>query len=128
MRSEQLQSRKEFLMKEVEQVRKCYDALIEETRKLEKYAILVTGVTWSWCISHPQDLGINLLIWFPSIVVGLFGIRAAGVHHQARAARKYILKVEQMFALPDNMGWANEQIKNSKGFKSIVAVTAYFFG
>lgn len=127
MDTNQAQLEKEFLLKEVEQVRKNYDEFIEETRRLERYAIFVTGVIWSWCASHTDSFAFSLLIWFPSFACALFGLRAAGVHFQARAARQYIANVETIFNLTNQLGWANTQLKNSTGVPAIVAVTAYVF-
>jgi len=118
---------REFLLKELEQVRKDYEGFIEETRRLERYAIVVIGATWSWCASHEDSFAFSLLVWFPAVACALFGSRAAAIHIQARAARRYIAKVERALELPIELGWAADQMQQSTGIPAVVAITAYVF-
>ena len=118
---------RDFLMKEVEHLRKNYDEFIEETRRLERYAIVVTGATWSWCAANTHNYAFGLLVWFPAFACALFGLRAAAIHYQSRAVRQYIANVEATFQLPAQLGWAGVQIQHSTGVPALVAVTAYIF-
>jgi hypothetical protein len=120
-------SDREFLVDEVEQVRKDYQSLIEETRRLERYAIVVVGATWSWCASNTDNFAFSLLVWFPAAAVTLFGLRAAAIHVQARAARHYLVKVEHALGLPNELGWGADQNRQSGGIPAVVAITAYAF-
>lgn len=127
MNSELSDQNKEFLVKELNQVRKDYDGYVEETRRLERYAILVTGITWSWCASHTDNFAFSLLTWFPAVACALFGLRAAAIHIQARAARQFSVKIESALQLPNHLSWARNQQQQSKGAPSLVAITAYLF-
>jgi hypothetical protein len=118
---------REFLLNELDQVRKDYEGFIEETRRLERYAIVIIGVTWSWCASNADSFAFHLLIWFPAAACALFGIRAGAIHVQARAARRYIANVERALELPIQLGWGNDQMKQSRGIPALVAITAYLF-
>jgi hypothetical protein len=118
---------RDFLLKELEQVRKDYEGFIGETRRLERYAIVVIGVTWSWCASNVHSFAFSLLVWFPAAACALFGFRAAAIHVQARAARRYIAKVERALELPIQLGWGADQMQQSRGIPAIVAITAYAF-
>lgn len=120
-------TQREFLSKEIEVVLNSYNNLIEETRRLERYSILVTGVTWAWCASNATNYAFNLLIWFPAVACNLFGLRAAAIHWQSRAARAYLALVEREFGLQGDLGWASAQIRHSKGFAAFAAATAYVF-
>jgi hypothetical protein len=118
---------RDFLLKELDQVRKDYEGCVEETRRLERYAIVITGVTWSWCASNVHSFAFNLLVWFPAVACALFGSRAGAIHVQARAARRYIAKVEHALELPSHLGWGADQMQQSRGVPAIVAITAYVF-
>jgi hypothetical protein len=118
---------REFLLKELDQVRKDYEGFIEETRRLERYAIVIIGVTWSWCASNVQNFAFDLLVWFPAAACTLFGSRAGAIHVQARAARRYIAKVERALGLPIQLGWGGDQMQQSRGIPAVVAITAYAF-
>jgi hypothetical protein len=127
METDDIQAERDFLLAEVEQVRKTYEEFIEETRRLERYAILVAGTTWGWCASHVDSYAFSLFIWFPAVACGLFGLRAFGIHTQSLAARRYIAKIESVFVLSGHTGWAKFQIAQSKGLPAVVALTAYIF-
>lgn len=118
---------REYLLAEVADVRKSYDAFIEETRRLERYAILVAGTTWGWCAAHFDSDAFRLFVWFPAIACALFGIRALGIHMQSLEARRYIARIESVFLLPPSTGWAQSQISHSRRLPAVVALTAYLF-
>jgi hypothetical protein len=118
---------REFLTAELEQVRKDYDGYVEGTRKLERYAILVTGAIWSWCASHDENVAFRLMAWFPFVACALFGLRAAAIHFQARAARQFSVRIEQALGLPGDWSWSRDQQLQSRGVPSLVAATAYVF-
>ena len=120
-------SDREFLVDEVKQVREDYQSFIEETRRLERYAIVVVGATWSWCASNTGSFEFSLLVWFPAAAVTLFGLRAAAIHVQARAARHYLVKVEHALGVPKTLGWGADQNRQSGGIPAVVAITAYLF-
>jgi hypothetical protein len=85
------------------------------------------GVTWSWCASNVHSFAFNLLVWFPAAACALFGFRAGAIHVQARAARRYIAKVERALELPIQLGWGADKMQQSRGIPAIVAITAYAF-
>lgn len=117
----------ELLLREVEHVRNEYDEAIRQTRLLERYAVLVTGLIWSWCVTNPGQAGVDVLIWFPAILTAVFGIRAWSLHCRALAARRYIAEVEPTFSPPKDLGWAQKQINRKFGTHGLVACTAYLF-
>jgi hypothetical protein len=94
---------------------------------LERYAVVIIGVTWSWCASNANSFAFELLVWIPAVACALFGIRAGAIHVQARAARRYIANVERALELPIQLGWGRDQMKQSKGIPAFVAITAYLF-
>ena len=127
MNEKRMSAQQEFLAKEIEIVRTSYSALIEETRRLERYSIFVTGLTWGWCASNTTNYAFNLLIWFPAVACNLFGLRAGAIHWQSLAARAYLELVEREFDLQNGLGWASTQIRQSKGVAALSAATAYLF-
>jgi hypothetical protein len=127
MEPDDLQYERDFLLKEVEQVRKAYGEFIDQTRDLERYAILVTGTTWAWCASHADSYAFSLFVWFPALACGLFGLRAFGIHLRLMAARRYIAAIETVFLQSGPPGWARTQLAQDGGKPGVVAVTAYVF-
>lgn len=127
MSENELDSSREVLGKEIEHLRTAHDIYIEETRKLERYAILVSGLTWSWCVANADNYAFNFLIWFPTIACNLFGMRAWGIHQQSKEVREYIASRERELGLGENGGWASLQIQQSKGKDSKSAKTAKLF-
>ncbi len=55
----------EFLMKEAEYIRKAYDERVSQTRALERYALLSTGIVWSWCATNFEFPAVKILVWMP---------------------------------------------------------------
>ena len=116
-----------FLVEEFKHIQTSYHNLVEEAWQLERYAILVTGATWGWCATNTKSPGFALLVWFPSVACFLFGMRAAGIHFQLKATRRCMADIEKSFNLPQSISWASEQIRQSKGIPSFVAISAYLF-
>ena len=114
----------EFLMKEAEYIRKAYDERVSQTRTLERYALLSTGIIWSWCATNFEFPAVKILVWMPALITFLFGIRAWGNARAMNSAREYLVELENKLSLPENMGWARYLTRNEE---PRLAFTAYIF-
>ena len=114
----------EYLVKEAEYVRKAYDERVSQTRALERYALLATGLIWSWCATNYALPPVRILIWMPALITFLFGIRAWGYAKSMYTTRDYLIKIERMIALPDDIGWGRHLETREE---PRLAMTAYLF-
>ena len=116
-----------YLLEESKFIRSSYDSSIEETRKLERYALTLTGLTWGWYIANYGEPGYNLLIWFPCFVCFTFGIRSAAIHYRSVLLLRYLEIIESNYDLPDNTGFGGFHLGLSQGPPVMIAVSAYVF-
>jgi hypothetical protein len=114
----------EYLSKESEHVRKAYDDRVSQTRLLEQYSLLSTGLIWSWCATNYELPTVQILIWMPSIITLLFGVRAWGNANAMYRNRDYLVQIENRLALPEDIGWGR-YLKNNQERR--LAATAYAF-
>ena len=113
-----------FVMKEIEHLRKLSDNALNETRTLERFALVLTGVIWSWCATNFGLTKTVILIWFPALATFLFGIRAFGMYRYSLGIKKYILDAERHYQLPEHFGW--EKIEGRFG-PELRVITSYMF-
>jgi len=114
----------DYVIKESEYVRKVYDERISQTRALERYSLLSTGVIWSWCATNYTLPTVQILIWMPALITFLFGIRAWGNAKAMYKTREYLAKIESVILLPEDVGWGRHLKKNEE---PRLAITAYIF-
>jgi hypothetical protein len=76
-----------------------------ETSGLEKYALTITGVIWSWCIANSSVAGVKFLFFLPAFTTLLFGMRALSVYRLRSSIREYLKELQTMAGLPENFGW-----------------------
>ncbi len=108
---------RDFFVKEIEYLRNGIDESIRETRSLERYSLLVTGAIWSWCAAAQGSPGLNVIVWLPSFLVGLFGIRAWGIAKEIKTIDKYLDRVEGILGLPEGLGWERRQAEQRSPFE-----------
>ncbi len=114
----------EYIIKESEHVRKAYDDRVSQTRALERYSLLSTGIIWSWCATNYDLPTVKILIWMPALITFLFGIRAWGNAKAMYSTRDYLAKIESTILLPEDVGWGRH-LKNKE--EPRLAITAYIF-
>ncbi len=123
--NDQFISSSEYLVKEIEYLRRTFSDLRNETRALETYTLLSVGAIWSWYATNSSSSQVDFVLWLPFIVVNLFGIRALGVYMQMRTIRKYLEKLEATLNLPGELGW--EHFLNVHKTRAIWPITAFAF-
>ena len=92
----------EYLLKEAEHIRKAYDDRVSQTRALERYSLFLTGIIWAWCSTNFEFPAIRILVWMPSLITFLFGIRAWGNSIAMNRTRDYLAKLEKIAASEQN--------------------------
>lgn len=85
----------EYLIQESEYVRQSILPLINNLQALERYALLTTGVIWSWAATNSQSPGVRLLYWLPLLIQVLLGIRALVTWKSLYAQIKYLSQLER---------------------------------
>jgi len=114
----------DYVIKESEYVRKVYDERVSQTRALERYSLLSTGIIWSWCATNYTLPTVQILIWMPALITFLFGIRAWGNAKAMYNTREYLTKIESVILLPEDVGWGRHLKKNEE---PRLAITAHIF-
>ena len=114
----------EYIIKESEHARKAYDNRVIQTRLLERYSLLSAGIIWSWCATNLTLPAVNFLIWMPSLITFLFGIRAWGNAKAMCHIRDYLITIEDTIILPKELGWGR-QLKLKQ--EPRLAITPYIF-
>jgi hypothetical protein len=107
----------DFFMKEVDYLRGGINSSIQETRSLERYALMIIGVIWSWCAAHPGQQGLKLIIWFPFFTTFLFGLRCWGIAKRIRVTDDYLGRLEGKSGFSDGFGWERHQAENRSPFE-----------
>lgn len=97
-----------FLISEFEDRRKQILEIIRQIDNNERYALVVTGIFWSWLISTKQSPN-YLLTWIPTIIVGYFFIKWRLLSKSITEIAEYIKKVEEIIDLPHSLGWERRQ-------------------
>ena len=109
---------------EREYVRKLCTEYSGETSALERYALTLAGVIWSWCLTNSHAVGVRILLFAPVLTTTLFGIRALALYRSRQEAYAYIEKLDQLAGIPLGFGW--EQHHRGHG-QRLRVVTAYAF-
>jgi hypothetical protein len=113
-----------YVADELEFVRLNYSSQVEETQRLERYAVVVAAAIWSWCAAASSEIVVKLLIWLPVVSSVLFGLRSWAIGRQIEELRRYLQKVEHYVELPQPLGW--ERSRSVQSLRVRVA-TAYAF-
>ena len=114
----------EFIISECEHIRQAYDDRVNQTRLLERYALLATGLIWSWCATHMDSPAIQFLKWMPMVITFLLGLRAWGNAKAIFTTRDYLVRIEKQIDLPEGFGWGNYLKHNQE---SRLMLSAYLF-
>lgn len=115
----------QYLLKEAEFLRNVYNERAKETRLLERYSLIATGVIWSWCAANLEAPALKLLLWVPAIISSLFGIRAYSIYRIMVATRDYLASLESKLGLPNDFGWGH-QLKQQEQGQMFTALMFWF--
>lgn len=117
MKNESHQIAESYLMAERDFVRAIASEYSKETAALEKYALTLSGVIWSWGATHFGSVGIKVLFFAPALTTFLFGLRAWSVYRARESARAYVRTLSPS-------GWESYLCDHSGSFR---VHTAYMF-
>jgi hypothetical protein len=96
----------DFHLIQYDALRKEIESCVQEIRTLERYALLGTGIVWSWLAANPQ-LNIPYLFWYIPLLFSLLGwFRTTALAVSVRRLSQYIREVEEpYFCNEPGMGW-----------------------
>lgn len=113
-----------IIASEREHVRKICTEYSSQTSALERYALTLAGVIWSWCLTNVQAVGVKALLFAPVVTTSLFGIRAFALYRSLQIAAMYLEKLKQLSGLPPSFGWEQHHQENGQRLR---VATAYAF-
>lgn len=123
--TEKFSSPDEYLAKEREYLRALRTTYSKETQDLEKYALTVAGVIWSWCVANSSASGIKVLMFLPALTTLLFGLRALSTYRSRETIRRYLeAGLAEMPELPTTLGWERYLVTHGQTFR---IATAWIF-
>jgi hypothetical protein len=94
-----------FQLKEYEALKKEIEGAVQETRVLERYALVVTGGTWAWLLATDHRAAPEPVWWLPVPFVVFAGLRCVALYLSVRRIGDYLRdKVEPQF-FPLKSGW-----------------------
>lgn len=96
-----------FLVEEYKALRTQIDNHMKDLLNLEKWALTVAGIFWSWFATVGPKNPPGLIYWCPAIMSFLFGMRALGLHVMNLQVGKYIRLVENRLSVSKPDGWEN---------------------
>ncbi len=115
-------SQVDIICVELAYLRQKHDDASRETTAYERYALLITGLVFSWCATHNEADFLTILWWFPNAACALLGLRSFANHLLAKAIRGNIKKLHDKLHLADDLSW--EHIAQSAYLR---ATTFYCF-
>jgi hypothetical protein len=101
-----------FLIEEFKALRNEIDASVQETRSLERLAVISTGGVWTWLLKESK-LG-SLAAWLPLPIVFLCGIRSLAIYIDLLQMNKYIQERTEKFLLGTQGGWRNSPFQKER--------------
>jgi|GEM_PF-1581291 len=106
-----------YLSDEMDYLRSAYMEAVRETRVLERYALVATGVIWSWLAVNDAQGVMGYIVWFPAIITWLLGLRSWGIFKLLLSLRRYFALVEQSAELPGKLGWEKHKVDDRERFE-----------
>lgn len=96
----------DFHLKEFDSLRQEIVSSVEEGRRLERYALVITSGVWVWLLTHP-DIQLPLISWWiPFLFTCIGGIHAYTQLKNIQLMAEYIQILETMFCRTGELkGW-----------------------
>ena len=96
----------DFHLQEYDSLRQEIVSSVEEGRRLERYALVITSGVWVWLLTHPTVQLPLITWWIPFLLTCLGGIRAYTQLKNIQLMAEYIQTLEAMFCQADEAkGW-----------------------
>lgn len=124
----------EFLKEEQKQRRAEIENILKRVEDDQRYALLITGVFWSWYATnlrqfHPSIL--HLLQFTPALLTFFFAWRWWNLSRSVVRTTEYTIELERTFlsGLPDHFGWESWLLKQrgSQPLKASLKGVHYIF-
>jgi len=96
---------KDFLLAEYNHLK---DEILDMNRLVplnEKWAVVVSGVSWAWLAINHKDLPLKaVIVWIPFVLVTVLFLRSRAFEKKYDAFNTYLRRVEEKFEL-EGLGW-----------------------
>lgn len=106
---------------ERDHVRKLSADYAVETSALERYALTLAGIIWSWCLTNAHTAGVKALLFAPVLTTSLFGIRAFALYRTRQVATSYLEQLQRQSGLAASFGWEQHLMRNGQRLRVITA-------
>ena len=122
----------DFRLKQYESTRKEIEGNIQETRTLERYAIIVSSLVWVWLLTHDFTTidiegTFKIVWWIPSLLVILCALRVFSLFLGILRAAKYLRQLENLFFCSEDIpGWETFVQNEKNAFITWSAVIFWF--
>ncbi len=99
--------RREFLTDEIRFLRDQLRGVLAETRFLERYAVVLTGIAWTWLLTNGDVDLPRISWWIPFFLTLVILTREVALYLEIRKLARYIRTKEGLF-LGEEGGWETE--------------------
>jgi hypothetical protein len=104
---------KDFLAEEIRSLRDQLKGALLEARSLERYAVVLTGVVWTWLLTNKGKNLPEISWWIPFFLTLVILTREAALYLEIRKLAGYIRAKEELF-LGEKGGWEAEVWRSSR--------------
>lgn len=105
--------RKEFHTEEIRSLRDQLKGTLLEARSLERYAVVLAGVVWTWLLTNRGRNLPEISWWIPFFLTLVILPREAALYMEIRRLAGYIRAIEELF-LGEEGGWEAEVWRSSR--------------
>jgi hypothetical protein len=94
-----------FHLKEYELLKQEIASAVQESRTLERYALIATAAVWSWLVTMGDNVP-GVLWWIPTLLVAFAAFRSLALHVAVNRLGRYIRdEVESQTCDGQPCGW-----------------------
>lgn len=110
--------RKGFFAEEIRSLRDQLKGTLLEARSLERYALMLTGVVWTWLATSKSRNLPEIGWWIPFFLILVILTREASLYMEIRRLAAYIRAKEELL-LGEEGGWEAEVWRSSRKIGTI---------
>jgi hypothetical protein len=104
---------KDFFAEEIRFLRDQLKGALLEARSLERYALVLTGVVWTWLLTNSDKDLPEISWWIPFFLAIVILTREASLYMEIRRLAGYLRAREELF-LGEEGGWETEVWRTSR--------------
>lgn len=85
----------QFLTDELKELRRKINQAVQDARQLERYALALTGVIWTWLLTHDASFVPWFGWWIPFFLCSLGALRAKALFEEIGLLAGYVREREK---------------------------------